>query len=332
MNYPLISIIVPVYNVERYLRRCVDSLLNQIYPNLEILLIDDGSPDNSWDICMDYVSKYPNIKAFKKENGGLSSARNFGLDHVNGEYVGFIDSDDWVEPEMYDYLYRLMRDYNADATQIKYELAYASEHKMSVSKEHIEVIKGCENILEYYMEQTTATGDYSVCICLFKASNAKKYKFREGKTSEDMDYKFKVLSECTCFVSSNQPKYHYFQGGNSISSGKLVLKNFQLYESAEVLYQLCESCSNSRTRFLGEVKKARTPFSLLSKAAFYGVSKDIDRDMLKKLVNEHRSNLPILLKSPMPLSRKIVAIALSINLKFTQKLISFYKKISGGKI
>lgn len=332
MEYPLISVIVPVYNVEKYLRRCIDSLLAQTYPNIEILLINDGSPDGSWDICLEYAEDHRNIKAFSKTNGGLSSARNFGLAHADGKYIGFIDSDDWIAPDMYEYLYSLLTENGAEAAQVEYELAYDNKHRFTKRKELIERIHESENILKYYMEKTTITGDYSVCICLFDSKIAKMYKFREGKTSEDMDYKFNVLSECTCFVSSNQAKYHYFQAGSSISSGKLIPKNFELYESAEILYQLCAGQKNKRTQFLGKVKKKRTAFSLLSKAAFYGISDEIDRTQIDTLIKEHRKNLPTLLKGPIPLSRKIISVAFAINFHFAENLISCYKKISGGKI
>lgn len=331
-GYPLISVIVPIYNVEKYLRRCVDSLLAQTYPNIEILLINDGSPDGSWDICMDYADRHDNIKAFSKPNGGLSSARNFGLAHACGKYVGFVDSDDWVAPDMYGYLYSLLSENGAEAAQVEYELAYDDQHKFTQRKEQIGITRGADNILEYYMEKTTATGDYSVCICLFDSVIAGKYKFREGKTSEDMDYKFNVLSDCNCFVSSNQAKYHYFQAGSSISSGKLIPKNFELYESAEVLYRLCACQKNKRTQFLGKVKKARTAFSLLSKAAFYGISDEIDSTRIDALIKENRRNLPVLLKAPLPLSRKLALMAFAINFHFAKNLISCYKHISGGKI
>ena len=147
-----------------------------------------------------------------------------------------------------------------------------------------------------------------------------------------MDYKFNVLSECTRFVSSNQAKYHYFQAGSSTSSGILIQKNFELYESAEILCQLCNCQKSKRTQFLGKVKKARTAFSLLSKAAFYGISDEIDKAQIDTLIQENRRNLPILLKAPLPLSRKITTIAFAINFHFAKNLISCYKKISGGKI
>ena len=332
MDYPLISIIVPVYNVEKYLKRCVDSLINQTYSNIEIILVNDGSTDKSWDICQELESANANVVAVTKLNGGLSSARNYGLDFVKGQYVGFIDSDDWVEPDMYEYMYNLINTKKADSAQVKYELAYDNQHKITAHKEEINVLHGSDSILEYYMEQTTATGDYSVCICLFDAAKAKKFRFRIGKTSEDMDYKFNVLSECSCFVSSNQAKYHYFQAGESLSSGILIPQNFQLYESAEVLNQLCSAQSNKRTQFLGKVKKARTAFSLLSKAAFYGMSPDIDSQTIDALVVENRRYLAVLLKAPLPVSRKIIAASFAVNFSFAKGLISLYKRLSRGRI
>ena len=99
-----ISVIVPVYNVENYLRRCVDSIINQTYKNLEIILVDDGSPDNCPVICDEYAQKDSRIKVIHKENGGLSSARNCGMDMATGEYIGFVDGDDWIESDMYKFL------------------------------------------------------------------------------------------------------------------------------------------------------------------------------------------------------------------------------------
>jgi len=331
-GFPMITVIVPVYNVEKYLQRCIDSLLNQTYPNIEIILVNDGSTDRSWEICQDYASSYSSVRALKKTNGGLSSARNFGLNSARGEYIGFIDSDDWVAPDMYEYLYRLIADNSANAAQVEYELAYDDSHEFTRKKEHLDIVDSRVSILEYYMEQSTQTGLYSVCICLFTSSLAQKYKFREGKTSEDMDYKYNVLSECNRFVSSNLPKYHYFQAGSSISSGKLIKKNFELYESAEVLYNLTLNEDSSKIEYYGRVKKARTAFSLLSRAAFYGVSEEIDKSMLTALVKEHRKNISLLLKAPLPFSRKIAACLLAINYNLASNVAKLYRKIARGHI
>ena len=104
MKRKLISIIIPVYKTEQYLKRCVDSVLNQTYQELECILVDDGSPDEAGKICDEYKKKDARIKVIHKENGGLSSARNAGLDIAKGDYIGFVDSDDFIHPQMYEML------------------------------------------------------------------------------------------------------------------------------------------------------------------------------------------------------------------------------------
>jgi len=110
----MISVIVPVYKVEQYLRQCIESILNQTYQDLEILLIDDGSPDRCGIICEEYAKKDPRIKVFHTENHGLSAARNVGLQIAKGEYIGFVDSDDWIEPDMYEILLRRLEETDTD--------------------------------------------------------------------------------------------------------------------------------------------------------------------------------------------------------------------------
>lgn len=110
----LISVIVPVYKVERYLCRCVDSIIAQTYTNLQIILVDDGSPDGSGAICDDYAAKDPRITVIHKENGGLSDARNAGLGAARGSYIGFVDSDDYISVDMYEKLYKAIVACNAD--------------------------------------------------------------------------------------------------------------------------------------------------------------------------------------------------------------------------
>ena len=109
-----ISVIVPVYNVEQYLERCVDSIINQTYKNLEILLVNDGSTDNSGQLCDELAKKDDRIRVIHKENGGLSDARNVGIDEAEAELIGFIDSDDYIDEDMYETLYRQLRESNAD--------------------------------------------------------------------------------------------------------------------------------------------------------------------------------------------------------------------------
>ena len=113
-SVPKVSVIVPVYKVEKYLPECIESILAQTFTDFELILVDDGSPDNSGKICDDYAARDSRIRVFHKENGGVSSARNLGLDNARGEWIGFVDPDDWIEPDMYEQMYLAGTGNNAD--------------------------------------------------------------------------------------------------------------------------------------------------------------------------------------------------------------------------
>lgn len=329
MKYPLISVIVPIYNAEKYLARCIESVLKQTYPNLEILLINDGSTDDSKEICKRYASEYPLIKYIEKNNGGQSSARNLGLEICKGEYIGFVDSDDWISCDMYKYLYELIQRTNADVAQIGLLMVAGPEDIYVDNSEKVKIISARGNILKYYLEVATKrSGEYSICRCLIRSDIAKSNRFREGKINEDIDYKYRVLSKSSIFVVSNKICYYYFQSGNSTSTGKLKKKDFQLYEASKELLSLTEKEEDKYIRFLGQVKYARTPFSLLSRIAYYGIEPSCgDRKIIiKQLSLEHRNNLWKLLKAPLPLSRKVLAIAFAINFKLVNIPLSFIRK------
>ena len=121
MRHELISIIIPIYNVENYLRQCLDSIVAQTYQNFECLLINDGSPDNSSDICREYVAKDTRFRYFEKENGGVSSARNLGIERSEGAYITFIDSDDWVDSDYLEVLYSAILEEQADIAVSTYK-------------------------------------------------------------------------------------------------------------------------------------------------------------------------------------------------------------------
>lgn len=141
----LISIIVPVYNVEKYLNKCIDSIINQTYKNIEIILVDDGSTDNSGKICDEYLLRDSRIKVIHKNNGGLSSARNEGINISSGEYIGFVDSDDWVEPNMYEEMYKKILYSNADIVDCGYWKEYENKSIKYISANEV---KFCgENLL-----------------------------------------------------------------------------------------------------------------------------------------------------------------------------------------
>ena len=126
MQQPLLSVIVPIYNVENYLDRCVESIVNQTYKNLEIILVDDGSPDNCPRMCDKWAEKDSRIKVVHKENGGLSDARNAGIPLTKGEIISFIDSDDWIEPAAYESLYNQAYRETVECVMFSYHRDFAS--------------------------------------------------------------------------------------------------------------------------------------------------------------------------------------------------------------
>ncbi|MBA1325633.1 glycosyltransferase [Enterococcus faecium] len=123
------SIIVPVYKVEKYLRKCVDSILAQTFTDFEVILVDDGSPDNSGKICDEYAEKDNRVRVIHKENGGLSSARNAGIDVARGKYLGFVDSDDYIDEDMYEILYENLKIHDADISSVELIPFYGGRYK-----------------------------------------------------------------------------------------------------------------------------------------------------------------------------------------------------------
>ena len=324
MNNLRITIIIPVYNVEPYLHRCVDSVLNQSYQNIEIVLVDDGSTDNCPAICDEYVEKDSRVKVIHKSNGGLSSARNAALDSdLHGEYVAFLDSDDWIENDTLEYCVNNLTATRADAIEFCCEETNEYKEHTRQQKENILVLEG-KDILEEYLRKEA----YSVCMCLFKKKLFDGLRFREGKINEDIDLKYKVLQRCERMVYSNQIKYFYFQAGDSISMGGLKKKDFDLYDAAEELNKMTSVENYGKIRFLGEVKKRRTAFSLLCKIAYYGIADtSLNKDeLVETLTKEHRENVKILLKSPMSMSRKGLAVLFAINYHIAELAVKMLKR------
>lgn len=216
-----ISVIVPVYNVERYLRKCLDSIINQTYSNLEIILVDDGSTDSSGNICDEYAQKDARIKVVHKENGGLSFARNTGLDVCTsgGDFVAFVDSDDWLELDMYERLYEFV---DEDCIVCcGYNRIYPDmviENKIS-SYTELNTLEFISELLDYERQERTPVGNY-FWNKLFPAKCFSEKRFPNGLTYEDIYLsmeifqivnKVKILPEC---------KYNYLFRNGSIVQNK----------------------------------------------------------------------------------------------------------------
>ena len=217
MNNSLISIIVPVYNVEKYLEKCVESIINQTYKNLQIILVDDGSKDNSGKICDEFKLKDDRIEVIHKTNGGLSDARNAGLKIAKGDYIGFVDSDDYVEKDMFETFLSLIEKYNADISIVSY---YEFENGKFVEKDYTnELIKmnSLEGLKQILIDKKIP--NYS-CNKLFKRNLFNDIKFPVGKKFEDIATTYRFFEKANLIIFKDVAKYYYIRRENSITKRK----------------------------------------------------------------------------------------------------------------
>ena len=238
----LISIIVPIYNTDCYLRQCLDSIINQSYKNFEVLLVNDGSVDDSAMICKEFAEKDSRIRYFEKENGGVSSARNLGLKNVKGNYITFVDSDDWIEENYLEVLYNALKenevdvaisthkDFNMDDNL--YYLPFYSEeqlHTLDIGK------VSRDEFLELFPELSSLNHDFNCAVSkLFKADVVKNLLFDESiNYGEDLDFFFNLYLNVSSIYYVNQPTYIYRQHQTSASNNCLeshAISEIRIYE------------------------------------------------------------------------------------------------------
>lgn len=215
-NTPLISMIVPVYRVEKYLERCIRSIASQTYHHLEIILVDDGSPDKCGEICEALAQNDSRIKVYHKPNGGLSDARNFGVEHAHGEYIAFIDSDDYIAPNYVEYLLGLLEKNNADISCCCLVETYedTADYRTNDDIPPEQLLAGKEACRELcgrlYGFLVTACGK------LYRSDIVKKYPFPIGKIHEDEATTCKYYYEAESVVLGNMCLYAYYQNPQSI--------------------------------------------------------------------------------------------------------------------
>ncbi|MCU7614805.1 glycosyltransferase [Chryseobacterium sp. GMJ5] len=210
-----ISIIVPVYNVEKHLAKCLNSLVNQTLQNFEILVINDGSSDRSEEIIQDFAQKYPKkIRAFFKENGGLSDARNFGIERATGDYLGFVDSDDYVSETMFEEMLNLARKH--DAEMVICNIQKVDEHG-NITQKLTQIPNMPEKITLREHFSVFSDLSYFACNKLFKKELFSQKRFKKGIHFEDIQLIPQLLLECTTLAQTQKYHYHYLERTDSIS-------------------------------------------------------------------------------------------------------------------
>lgn len=296
---PLISVIVPVYKVEEYLARCVDSILGQTYRNLEILLVDDGSPDRCGVMCDEYGSRDSRIRVIHKENGGLSSARNAAIDVARGEYIGFVDSDDWIEPETYEALLDM-----ALTEQVKlvcggrYDVSSKTGEKIvGLCPPKREVISGEELCGRIFLWDNVDSAAWDK---LYHRSLFREIRYPLGRICEDLPTTYRIALDAGRVGMLAKPLYNYYHRPGSITASGFTPKNLH-------------ACQHSRS-VLEDIRKNHPA---LGKRAEYfhvfhlghtlqrmdlagGVVKKQFASEYRELRRELRGFLPFLLTSPLP--------------------------------
>lgn len=213
MGNDLISIIIPVYKVEEYLEKCIESVLKQTYTNLQIILVDDGSPDNCGKICDEYAKKDPRIEVIHKVNGGLSDARNVGIAKAKGKYIGFVDSDDYIKEDMYEILINVIKEYDADVSICNlYDVIDGKEYIRN-NENGIQEYSRLEILKEVLLDKNIQSYAWNK---LYKKELFDEIKYPIGKKYEDIGTTFYVFEKCNKIVVTSKPEYYYLKRSDSL--------------------------------------------------------------------------------------------------------------------
>jgi glycosyltransferase involved in cell wall biosynthesis len=275
----LISVIIPIYNVQEYLVECIDSVVNQTYTNLEIILVNDGSPDNCGVICEEYALKDSRIKVIHKENGGLSDARNAGLDICTGEYIAFVDSDDSLHRDMYKILLNLICENDADIAECdiwKSNQDYDNIYPEKIVKKILIPSEWAENIIEH--------NKFSVWRRLYRKSSVEGVLFKKGFIYEDVFFFVDIFPNINKIAVINLPLYKYNNENLSITRSNFNIKKLQAIDAIIYQYEFFSS-----TLKLKNSKKLKYNFisSLIHYYTFLTINPNFDNDLfLRKKIEK----------------------------------------------
>ena len=276
-----VSIVVPIYKVEKYLRRCVDSIINQTYRNLEIILVDDGSPDKCGQIIDEYKEKDSRIISLHKKNGGLSDARNYGMKYVTGEYIFFLDSDDYIKSETIETLINLSLKYQADIVQggfyYKYENYLLYDDRYYKEDSNPIILDNKELMYELIVNERVKNFAWGK---LYKTDLIKDLLFEKGVLFEDVFWAHNVMSRVKKYVICHKPLTYYVQREDSIVANYSV-RNLDIIKGMKVRHKFIEE---NYSEFINEsytllLKTMLMHYNLLMK----NKSKDSDKKYRKEI-------------------------------------------------
>lgn len=321
---PKISVIVPVYNVEAYVAKCLDSLISQTLDAIEIIVVDDGSSDGSGVICDKYAQSHRNIQSFHKENGGLSSARNYGIERATGEYIGFVDSDDYVDSDMFEYLLHLADDNDADVAGCDMYDCFSGQ-EIKRHGENLLLVLDTIDAVKCVLESRTSM---NVVNKIFKKSLFENVKFTEGITLEDAFIIVDLLSQSKCSVFTNAQKYYYFHRGNSITTLPFNKHSYDALTVHDYNYKRAIELA-PELESVADLRRCWARFYVLDKMMLSdgNYDHDIERDCIRFLSKRKKK---ILTCGMFTHGRKGAFIALLISKRLYRKIVSEFSKKKRG--
>ncbi len=314
----LISVIVPVYNVQKYLKQCIDSIINQTYKNLEIILVDDGSTDNCAEICDDYAKKDDRIKVIHQKNQGLSMARNNGLEIAKGKYIGFIDSDDYIELDMYQMLYNLKKKNQADVSVIGINRIYEDTGK----KEKIEKNNYTKEIEKEeafsIMVDDERTFRVAAWNKLYLKEVIENVRYPKQKLYEDVGTTYKIIDKAQKIVFCTCPKYNYRIREKSITKNKkFTQKEMDRVEMAIEMTNFIKSKYPNLKKQM-DIYLLRNYIATLNKMI---LDDKEDKDFINETEKVFRKNQLNIVTSNLKTKKKVQFLLLSISSKLYAKIL-----------
>lgn len=325
-----ISIIMPIYNVEKYLERGISSILNQTFKEFELILINDGSTDDSLIICNNFKSLDSRIKVINKKNEGVSSSRNLGINIAKGEFIMFVDPDDTLEEDALEYLYNLTNTYNSGVSCYKMNTYINGISKTNINiNEEIKIYKDNEIVESFSCNGVFL---YSVCNKLYRKNLLRDIRFNEDiRYAEDALFNFYVLSESKLVVMSNQVKYNYYINESS-TVNKFNEKRVDILKAQCEIYNLLKSKYNNYTESITR-DYIRSSIHIMADMAKTG---KVDKEILLKLRHIINNNSYMLSdKSLLNKKEKMIFNILKvmpINVFFLYKTKFYIKKLIRGRV
>ena len=303
-----VSIVIPVYNVEKYLERCLFSIVNQTYKEIEIILVNDGSKDNSGAICDQFVKKDSRAKVVHQENRGLSEARNTGLRNVTGDYVMFLDSDDWLEFDAIEFLLGQAISQNADmVVGGVFRTSNVVEHPKNTP---VSYLLTQEEYAKRYFKIESQTIEYYVWNKLYRRKVVEGIEFPSGFFAEDVPTMFRYILNSQTIVVTDKIVYNYFINTSGLTA-KFTSKHFDVLKGWDLVCQYAKSSNNDRYKEWAQINRYRADLALLTEIALsldYKNIRIVHKVQIKSMIDELKKNKKILLRQAIPVSRKILII------------------------